>query len=201
MESTSAGTHAIAVGFPEQHHFAFDAQHGRLAEIWKGRFLNAQSTWFDRFAPPAIPLGSDRITFPMSSFKTRNSDGTYRVIEPNELRFRGYRLNKIGVPTFSYTVAEFEIEDQIKPVSNGGLSRKLTITPSNLTKRSNSEQIAFVVVGDIVKSNAAGVYAARSNLKVTITDGSEPLRHSTDSSELLILIPRRQCSFEVRYQW
>ena len=201
MESTSAGTHAIAVGFPEQHHFAFDAQHGRLAEIWKGRFLNAQSTWFDRFAPPAIPLGTDRITFPMSTFKTRNSDGTYRVIEPNELRFRGYRLNKIGVPTFSYTVAEFEIEDQIKPVSNGGLSRKLTITPSNLTKRSNSEQIAFVVVGDIVKSNAAGVYAARSNLKVTITDGSEPLRHSTDSSELLILIPRRQCSFEVRYQW
>ncbi len=201
MERSSAGTHAIAVGFPEQYHFAFDAQHGHLAEIWKGRFLNAQSTWFDRFAPPAIPLGTDRIRLPMSSFKTRNSDGSFQVINPNGFRFRGYRLDKMGVPTFSYTVAEFDIEDQIKPVLKNGLIRKLTLTPSDASMRSNNEHVSFVVVGDVVKTNAAGVFATSSNLRVTITDGSEPLQRSTDSSELLILIPRRQCSFEVLYQW
>ena len=201
METNSAGTHAIAVGFPEQTNFAFDAQHGRLAEVWKGRFLNAQSTWFDRFAPPAIPLGTDRITFPMSSFKSRNSDGSYRVIEPNELRFRGYHLDKTGVPTFSYTVAEFNVEDQIKPVLKNGLIRKLTLTPSDASIRSNNEHVLFVVFDNVVKTNAAGVFATNSNLRVTITDGSEPLQRSMDSSELLILIPRRQCSFEVLYQW
>ncbi len=36
MESNSAGTSAIAVGFPSQYHFGFDAQSMRLAEIWKG---------------------------------------------------------------------------------------------------------------------------------------------------------------------
>ncbi len=201
METNSAGTHAIAVGFPEQTHFAFDAQHVRLAEIWKGRFLNAQSTWFDRFAPPAIPLGTDRITLPMSSFKTKNSDGTYRVIEPNELRFRGYRLDKMGVPTFSYSVAKFEVEDQIKPVLNNGLSRKLSLTPSVRAEKSKIEQVAFVVVSDAVKTNTPGVFTTRSNLQVTITEGSEPLQQSLDSSELMILIPRLQSSFEVRYQW
>ncbi len=201
METNSAGTHAIAVGFREQYHFAFDAQHVRLAEIWKGRFLNAQGTWFDRFAPPAIPLGTDRITLPRSSFKTKNSDGTFRVIELNGLRFRGYRLDKMGVPKFSYSVAEFDVEDQIKPEFNNGLSRKLTLTPSVRAEKSKIEQVAFVVVSDAVKTNTPGVFTTRSNLQVTITERSEPLQQSLDSSELMILIPRLPGSFEVRYQW
>ncbi len=201
METSSAGTHAIAVGFPEQHHYAFDARRLRLAEIWKGRFLNAQSTWFDRFVPPAIPLGTERINLPMTSFKSKSDDGVFTAIESSRLQFRGYHLDKMGVPTFRYTVADFDIDDQIKPVSNEGLSRKLTITWFARVDRSIIEQVSFVVVGDVVERNAAGIFSTRSNLNVTITEGLESMTHFVNSSELLIQLQRKQSSFEVRYQW
>ncbi|HUP77969.1 MAG TPA: c-type cytochrome, partial [Pirellula sp.] len=145
METSSAGTHAIAVGFPEQHHYAFDARKLRLAEIWKWRFLNAQSTWFDRFVPPAIPLGTERINLPMTSFKSKNDDGTFAAIESSRLRFSGYHLDKMGVPTFRYSVADFDIDDQIKPISTEGLSRKLTITRFAGENSSKNVQVSFVV--------------------------------------------------------
>ncbi|MFN9718692.1 MAG: c-type cytochrome, partial [Planctomycetota bacterium] len=59
-----AGTHAIAVGYPQKLHVAFDAEQVRLAEIWKGRFLDAEGTWFVRSAPPASPLGERRFRMP-----------------------------------------------------------------------------------------------------------------------------------------
>ena len=51
-----AGLAAIAVGFPDGRHVAFDATQVRWALGWKGRFLDAEGTWDDRFTPLASPL-------------------------------------------------------------------------------------------------------------------------------------------------
>jgi mono/diheme cytochrome c family protein len=59
-----AGTHAIAVGFGQKVHFALDAEVVRPAQAWRGRFLDAHGTWFDRFTPLAMPLGEDVVGFP-----------------------------------------------------------------------------------------------------------------------------------------
>ena len=40
---TDAGWRAIAVGFPEQLHCAFNGESCRLAVIWQGQFLNAKA--------------------------------------------------------------------------------------------------------------------------------------------------------------
>ncbi len=56
-----AGTHAIAVGYPEHVHFAFDSETVRVAELWGDRFLDAQGIWNDRFTPPTAPLTTKRI--------------------------------------------------------------------------------------------------------------------------------------------
>ena len=39
------------------YHFAFDADRIRLAQVWRGRFIDAHGTWFNRFQPPIVPLG------------------------------------------------------------------------------------------------------------------------------------------------
>ena len=114
-----AGTHAIAVGFPQGIHIAFDAENARLAVGWKGRFLDARGTWFERFAPPAIPLGERIIGFPEGSLIEGSQNGRHR--------FLGYRLDDQRIPVFLYEVDGISVEDKIMPTSNATLQRRISI--------------------------------------------------------------------------
>ena len=128
-----AGTHAIAVGFPERIHYAFDSEKIRLASAWKGRFIDARGTWFERFTPPAEPLGESLIRFPQGQ--------PFALLDREEIRwpawgdqmnlyqFRGYRLDAKGVPTFLYQFAQWQVEDRIEPMRQGGLRRKWVVKP------------------------------------------------------------------------
>jgi hypothetical protein len=108
----NAGTHAIAVGFPQGIHFAFDAEKCRLAILWKGRFLDGYNAWFSRMNPTADPLGSD-----VKILESASPDG---------LRFQGYTLDQAGIPTFHYTDGTTEILDKIAPDGQGNFLRSVT---------------------------------------------------------------------------
>ena len=126
-----AGTHAIAVGFPQQTHYSFDSEIIRLASAWKGRFIDARGTWFERFTPPADPLGESLVRFPQGS--------PFAVLDPGNVvwpawknqealyQFRGYRLDSKGVPTFLYRFAQWQIEERIEPLERRGLRRQWKI--------------------------------------------------------------------------
>jgi hypothetical protein len=96
-----AGSHAIAVGFAEGIHAAFDSVECRWVFIWKGRFLDAMSNWQSREMVPIKPLGSDLKNLPKAS-------GTRE--------FSGYRLSKEGVPTMLYLLNGQSVEDTLWPV-------------------------------------------------------------------------------------
>ncbi|TVQ00509.1 MAG: hypothetical protein EA381_07325 [Planctomycetaceae bacterium] len=108
-----AGPHAIAVGFPQGVHFAWDAERLRLANAWTGRFLDAQGTWFIRSAPPADPLGERLIQIDTADAWLLGNDSA------TELRFGGYQLDRHGVPTFGYEIGPWRIEDRIEPIGAG----------------------------------------------------------------------------------
>ncbi|MCB1098972.1 MAG: hypothetical protein KDN22_25595 [Verrucomicrobiae bacterium] len=116
---SEAGTHAIAVGFPEGIHFAFDADKCRLAILWKGRFLDGYNPWFSRMTPTAEPLSDD-----VKILKLEARPG---------LRFKGYTLDETGVPTFRYTDGTSDFLDRIEPDGNGGLTRSITRGPETET--------------------------------------------------------------------
>lgn len=111
----NAGLHAIAVGYPERLHVAFDAEEVRWALAWKGRFLDAEGTWDDRYTPLAEPLGTQILKFPPGTFL------------PGEHRFRGYRLDAGGAPTFLYQAGAIQVEDTLKPAATG-LRRTLKLS-------------------------------------------------------------------------
>lgn len=120
-----AGTHAICVGSPEKVHFAFDSRQVRMAVAWKGRFLDAHGTWYDRFVPPAKPLGTDVMIFP-------EGPGVHSGAAPlpwpkanNLLRMKGYRLID-GTPTFRYQHGDTQIHDRLTPHADG-LQRTLEL--------------------------------------------------------------------------
>ena len=102
-----AGTHAILVGFRAGVHVAYDGLACRPVLAWKGRFFDAYSTWFVRFAPFEKPLGESVVKWPAPP----EAIGTRQ--------FDGYRLDTAGVPTFLYSINGVSVEERFEPVENG----------------------------------------------------------------------------------
>jgi mono/diheme cytochrome c family protein len=108
-----AGTHAILVGFPRGVHLAYDGEHARPSLAWKGRFFDAYSTWFSRFAPFEKPPGESVVKWPAPS------------ASPSDVRFAGYRLDAHGVPTFMLNIGGVRVEERFDGIE-GGLRRTIT---------------------------------------------------------------------------
>jgi mono/diheme cytochrome c family protein len=119
-----AGLHAIAVGFPESFHVAFDAKKCQWSLAWKGDFLSAESTWDDRFTPLASPLGRKRAWFPDTKGVWAVGDNNDFMLKHQNL-FRGYQLDAEGIPTFIYQVGKsITIQDRIHAEQHG-ITRQL----------------------------------------------------------------------------
>lgn len=102
------GAHAVAVGYPQGTHLAFDTRTSQWALLWTGRFLDAMSTWDDRYATPAKPLSEDVYRF---------------LLRKVDRQFRGFRLTASGAPVFLYQENGVRVEDSIVPLPGGQLQR------------------------------------------------------------------------------
>lgn len=139
----NAGTHAIAGGFPEHVNFAFDAETVRLSDVWRGRFLDAQGTWNDRFAPDALPLstavaisarGPDFALLTAASAPWPDSVRPTSNLDPRfTLRFDGYRLDPSGMPTLQYRLGNWSISDSLRPLSGESEDSAQTSKPPDAT--------------------------------------------------------------------
>ena len=200
MELQSAGNFAIAVGFPEQQNYAFDAQGIRLAEVWKGKFLNAQGSWYDRFAPPAIPLGTDPILLPRASYYLRKSETDFIPVEKSRMQFRGYALDSHDVPVFRYTVEENTIEDVIRSIPQEGLVRSLRISNPHSEDTAKTTAV-WLMISDQVLRLEDDIVWTKSNLKVRLSPSTtRQLVPRDGKSDLFILLSSDE-TVEVRYQW
>ncbi len=202
-----AGTHALAVGLSEKLNFAFDTEHARLAQAWKGRFLDAQGTWFVRFAPNADPLGTKPLLLP--------SGPLFAVLEDeqsswpagsdasghHESRFQGYRIDSSGVPTFLYQSAGCNIEDRIVAGESDSLVRQLTLSPAG----SLPEKIWFRPVsggeltlnGSVCRSSAGHVVAVD-----VPAGGPGIIVESEDAQDWRMPVTVNQpTTIKVEYQW
>jgi hypothetical protein len=203
-----AGTQAIAVGFPEGVHFAFDAEQSRLAAMWRGKFLDAQGTWFSRFTPPAEPLGTDFMPLPAGLPIARLNEPDQRwpkvdVLNP-AYRYLGYRLDDEGVPTFLYRYDRFDIEDRIEPDGEKQIKRKLKITNH---KPSDSAPAFWFrpIAGKTVKSKKVFSYSNDAGLTVSVSEslGNLGLLRQTEAGmEWIVPLPsKKEQTIEVRYEW
>jgi mono/diheme cytochrome c family protein len=117
-----AGTHAIAVGFPGGMNAAFDALAVRWSMAWRGGFLDADSTWNQRYPKMEQPLGE--------ALARLENTGALSVLGHDELtpQFRGYRVGKDGAPIFEYDLGALHVEDRVEPTPSRGLRRTLRIS-------------------------------------------------------------------------
>lgn len=114
-----AGVRAVACGFPEQIHCAFDAERCMPALIWQGQFLNAQGAWAAR--------GGSETNPPEPVWSAPD-------VPLEDRRFRGYRLDAERRPIFCYEVMvdgrAIVVEEQPVPVRSAdgpGLRRRFWV--------------------------------------------------------------------------
>lgn len=204
-----AGTHAIAVGYPENVHVAFDAENLFWAEAWRGRFLDAQGTWYVRAAPPAVPLGDERIQLPPGPVVASLSQVTQAwpaKVDLTRDRFDGYSL-KAGIPVLKYHVAGVKVFDRFDPAENGALVRTLTFTPED--GESETPHMVWLKAHEAssLKRVAAGEFQAPSGLTVRVqglnlSDG-QMVRQGT-SMRWLLPVPltvQQPTTVKIQYQW
>tara|TARA_R110002049_G_scaffold27321_2_gene94108 strand:- start:222787 stop:225147 length:2361 start_codon:yes stop_codon:yes gene_type:complete len=189
------GTHAIAVGFPEQIHYAFDTQTGILATGWRGRFLDAQGTWYIRFSPEAIPLGTGKMRLPRMNIL--GASGA-------KYRFGGYRLDAMRIPTFRYTIDGYDITDRIVPESGQGLRRTI-----HVRRRSDSQMPSVVqlhlIDGVSLEKKSKSSYANDQGLTVAIIgdsiETSNVEKHEKRERWSVKIDTEKDPSIEVLYTW
>ena len=181
------GTHAIAVGFRSGPHAAFDALGMRWAYFWQGSFLDAESTWDNRFTPPAEPRGEPIIVIQKSVPQWDSS-----------VRFMGYALNPVtGVPRFRYEVGSTVLEDWIEPVAEGQKGMVRTI----VRKESGEPVWIEIASGKSIQATAQG-WLVGDRLKVS---SAGLLRASGEANRqgLQVLLPAvaTASGIEVQYGW
>jgi cytochrome c2 len=202
-----AGPRAIAVGYPEQAHLAFDANNLRLAMIWQGAFIDASRHWTDRGAGFEPPAGDNIVHFPSTvAFAILNRpDQPWPKQSAREMsgyQFNGYRLTSDERPTFLYTIRGVKIEDFPNAVAGTTCaSIRRTIT---LSADAPVEKLFFrAAVAGKIASLGDGWYQV-NELKMHIESDAPPqIRANEGQAELLVPVRFRDGRAKIvqEFQW
>lgn len=186
---TGLSPRGIAIGNPEKAHYAWDATDMSLALIWHGAFIDAAKHWTGRGQGPQEPLGDNRVSLvrgiPLASLNDLQADTWPDV--PESVRFRGYKLNDAGQPTFNYTIGETVVADFIKPVREKPfpwLERTITVKSAN-NGQPDGTWYFRAATGD-VKQLKDDTYLINNAVEMTFPGSKPMIREIKGSKELLV---------------
>jgi mono/diheme cytochrome c family protein len=185
-----AGPRAIAVGYPEKAHLAFDANDLRLAMVWQGDFIDAARHWTDRGSGFQAPAGDNLLHLPAGAgFAVLAKDSEpWPAKHAKELgyHFRGYRLTPDQRPTFLYSVGEVAVEDFPNAVASRpapSLHRTLTLK----AKEPAAGLCLRAAVGNKIEALGDGWYRIDGEWRMRIESDAPPVvRDSAGKKELLV---------------
>lgn len=170
----SAGVKAIACGYPEQVHCAFDADRCVVVAVWEGQFLNASGAWANRGGsqtdPSQVPWrGAD---VPPIAFPTGDTD----------VQFLGYRLDAERKPSFEYVLRQNETE----------------ITVALQPDPRRAADSAAMILRYEVSGEPGTQVLVRSGSAVFISEGE---RGDAETAALLSLDESGTVSFDLEVTW
>ena len=130
--SSIAGYRGIAVGFPGDLNFAFNAETGTLTGVWRGEFINVnrggQGSGGFNPAARAVALAQDvsftqlpdeKAPWPLRPTMNKEAPVNPDPLYPRNLgyQFKGYFLDTQSIPTFMYHIAgDISVQDRSAPI-------------------------------------------------------------------------------------
>jgi cytochrome c2 len=197
-----AGSRAIAVGYPEKAHLAWDANNLRLALIWHGKFMDAGKHRRDRGAGYEGPLGDDLLKLPdgapFAALPALTRPWPGDAGKAAGYQMKGYRLDEHRRPIFLYTFDGISVEDHPVPVPREpepGFVRRLslksdTVLPALWFRAAMGNTIE--PVGDGFRVDG------RLTLKFKLPGGARPeVRRISGKQELLVPVKTNENHFEI----
>jgi hypothetical protein len=183
--------HSVAVGDPSEVNYLYDADNGTLLKVWKGQFADVGNMWIERGGGNIkTPVPSKDITDAPSVATLNNKAEMWPDSLGSIFKFKGYKVDKQGRPTFKYSISNISVEDKILPLdSKEGLSRTITVTGGE-----NQKDLYILVAegGDIRKSgkNTYTITGKDFTIKISETGKLKPvIRESNGRKELLVQLP------------
>jgi mono/diheme cytochrome c family protein len=174
IEKTSP--RAIGVGFPGGVNLAYSVDNLAPELIWTGAFIDAGHHWTDRGIGNEPPAGQKVVKLTTTPTLDKTA------------RFRGYKLDPAGNPSFSVQFGELSLLDGYT-TSTSSLIRSLKVSG----KSSGSPALTLV---DGVAVTAAGPDTFDVGGKLTLTAKSAKI---LDGKLVLPLVPGT--TTEIRYLW
>jgi len=196
-----AGSRAIAVGYPEKIHLAFDANQMRLALLWRGDFIDASKHWVDRGAGFQTPAGDDVLPLvegaPFAVLPDPNAPWPKTAGHEAGYRFEGYELDRKRRPTFTYAFGTVEVRDFFEAVDakpHPYFKRVLTFA-----SKEPQASLWFRVAAGRKIEQRDGLYVLDNGLKLKIEGGAPTVR----AGELLVPVPlkERESMILLTYSW
>jgi mono/diheme cytochrome c family protein len=199
-----AGPRAIAVGYPEKAHLAFDANGLRIALLWQGDFMNAGRHWTDRGVGNEPPAGDNILRLPGGApfAKLATPDAAWPTDDVRKLgwSFKGYRLDDKERPTFQYRLGEIAIEDFPAPEVKGKetlLRRTFTVTaPAGTT------DLAYrAMTANKIEATAEGVFKIDGTWTLRAPGGK--VRKSAGKDEIVVPVTFKdgKATLTIEYMW
>lgn len=200
-----AGTRAIAVGYPEKTHLAFDANDLRLAMIWQGAFIDAARHWTDRGAGQQPPLGDNVVHLPRGVAFAVLANDKYAWPDKGgrELgyKFLGYRLSADQRPTFKYAINGVTVEDFPNAVAgkmNPGVRRQLKLTAAAPVK----DLYFRAAVANKIEPAGDGWFTINGEWRMRLIGNAIPIiRQASGQKELLVPVQFEKGRAEIRQEF
>ncbi|MBY0231269.1 MAG: c-type cytochrome [Gemmataceae bacterium] len=184
-----AGPRAIAVGYPEKLHLAFDANDLRIALLWQGDFMNAGRHWNGRGEGNEPPLGDNVLRLhagaPFAVLAKPDSPWPAGSARDNGFKFGGYKLDKQDRPTFRYAMGEVGISDRPNPQERG--KDTVLVRTFTLGAKAGPAGLHFrAAVGDRIDPLADGWFKVDGTWQVKAPGGR--VRKARGKEELVVPI-------------
>lgn len=215
--SRVAGFRGIAVGFPEQIHYAFNAETGSIAAIWLGDFVTVnwggQGAGDFNPAGETIPFAQD-VSFarletedspwPLMPVMTKDARTNPDPLYPKNhgYQFLGYHFDQASIPTFEYRSGTVRIEDRCEVGRNDSqpiLKRQFRF------ESPTAQSVWFRPLVGTIQQESETVYRS-GQMRLVIPDVDVKLRPlsvgTSQQTELLLRlqIPAGQSMVELVYE-
>jgi len=201
-----AGTRAIAVGYPEGRHLAFDANQIRLALLWQGSFIDAKRHWTGRGQGFQGPAGSNLLKLPdgvpLANLEDEQTPWPNQAAREIGYRFRGYRLTPDQRPTFLYSYGDLKVEDfpnAVASETSTAIQRTITIKSEKGVK---GLWFRAIVAGKIEEVEV-GKYRVDDTWTMEVKDAAPSIRKQGNQFELLVPVVFQEgtAKISLEYDW
>jgi mono/diheme cytochrome c family protein len=212
LEGLSA--RGIAVGYPGGLNIAWDAESMSLSKAWQGQFIDASMHWRDRGVGRQRPLGDLILSFesvsPVAILDRPESVWPTSKQMTKSHRFKGYRLDHAGYPTFRYQIDGIEVLDRpdliLSQDGTPALKRSLTLQSSTGESQTRSSAPGKLWLrlaeGNQLRSEDTNTWLVDDRYRITIPApiaASASIRNSNNRQELVIPIESTTQPVHVEY--